>query len=88
MNKRIFDFSVSFFGLFFLIPLLLPIILIVWLQDFKNPFYVAKRMGKANSYFYIVKLRSMIINADQTGVDSTSENDMRISKQHGEVKNR
>jgi len=80
MVKEIFDFSASFFGLIILIPFLLPLTLLVWLQDFKNPFYVAKRMGKGNSPFYIVKLRSMIINADKTGVDSTSKNDLRITK--------
>tara|TARA_B100000242_G_C43055458_1_gene493959 strand:- start:15747 stop:16481 length:735 start_codon:yes stop_codon:yes gene_type:complete len=80
MIKKIFDFSASFFGLIIFSPILLPLTLLVWLQDFKNPFYTAKRIGKGDSYFYIVKLRSMIINADQTGVDSTSENDIRITK--------
>ena len=52
----------------------------VFLQDFHSPFYVAKRIGKDEKPFNMIKLRSMIINADQTGVASTSNDDKRITK--------
>lgn len=77
--KRSIDITVSFFGLVLLSPLLIPITIIVWLQDFHSPFYIAKRVGKGEKLFDMVKLRSMIINADKNGVDSTSANDRRIT---------
>jgi lipopolysaccharide/colanic/teichoic acid biosynthesis glycosyltransferase len=77
--KRILDFFVSFSGLIICSPLLIPITIIVWLQDFHLPFYIAPRVGKGEKPFRMIKLRSMIINADKTGVDSTSSNDRRIT---------
>lgn len=53
--------------------------LLVWRQDGHSPFYIAPRVGKDGTSFRMVKLRSMVINADKTGVDSTSANDQRIT---------
>ena len=78
--KRLVDLVISFFGLILATPILIPVILIIWIQDFKSPFYIAKRVGKGEQEFKMVKLRSMIINADSTGVDSTSANDARITR--------
>ena len=80
MLKRLFDFLCSFFGLIILSPILLIAIIAVWLQDFKSPFYMAPRVGKNFKPFTMVKLRSMVKNADKTGVSSTSADDMRITK--------
>ena len=60
-------------------PILLPVMFLVWRQDKHSPFYVAERVGKNFKPFKMVKLRSMIKNADTSGVDSTSVNDMRIT---------
>ena len=78
--KRIFDFTVALVGLILSAPILIPVILLVWLQDFKSPFYIPNRIGKNKTEFKMVKLRSMIVNADSSGVDSTSANDERITK--------
>jgi len=77
--KRAFDFFVAFFGLLCCSPLLLPVIFLVWRQDGNSPFYIANRVGKNGCIFKMVKLRSMIIKADETGVDSTSSDDKRIT---------
>ena len=77
--KRFTDLIISFLGLVLLSPVILPILIIVWLQDFHNPFYVASRVGKNEKIFKMIKLRSMKINADKSGVDSTSSNDSRIT---------
>ena len=77
--KRILDFLVSFFGLLALSPFLSLACLLIWLQDFFSPFYVAPRVGKNEKIFHMVKLRSMVVNADKTGVDSTSADDKRIT---------
>ena len=78
--KRIFDFLASFVGLIMFSPLLLFVIFLVWINDFGNPFYTARRVGKDGKTFKMFKLRSMIVNADKSGVDSTSNNDMRITR--------
>jgi len=77
--KRLMDIVCSFFGLVVLSPLLIPVMILVWLQDFHSPFYVAPRVGKDGRIFKMVKLRSMVVNADQTGIDSTSGNDPRVT---------
>ena len=77
--KRLTDIVLSFAGLLALSPLLLPVIFLIWLQDRHSPFYIAPRVGLNERSFKMVKLRSMIMNADTSGVDSTSANDTRIT---------
>lgn len=77
--KRLLDIIISLIGLILCSPVLIPIIIIVWIQDWHSPFYIANRVGKGEKQFKMVKLRSMIINANKSGVDSTSSNDSRIT---------
>ena len=77
--KRLIDILVSFFGLFFLSPLLMIFMFLIYWQDKHFPFYVAKRVGKNGAIFKMIKLRSMAIGAEKNGVDSTSVNDSRIT---------
>lgn len=79
MLKRAFDISGSVAGLLLASPVLLPVMFLVWRQDRHSPFYVAPRIGHNDATFNMVKLRSMVINADKTGVDSTGSNDKRIT---------
>jgi len=78
--KRLLDIVASFFGLLFLSPVLGVVMFLVWRQDKHSPFYIAPRVGKDEKCFQMVKLRSMVVNADQSGVDSTSGSDPRITK--------
>lgn len=78
--KRVIDLTVSALALFFLSPLVVPILFLVWLQDYRSPFYIAPRVGKDEKLFKMIKIRSMIIDADKSGVDSTSSGDQRITK--------
>lgn len=77
--KRLIDIVASFFGLLCASPILLPVMFMVWWQDRHSPFYVADRVGLNGKIFRMIKLRSMVINADKSGVDSTSANDQRIT---------
>jgi lipopolysaccharide/colanic/teichoic acid biosynthesis glycosyltransferase len=79
MIKRIFDILMSFFGLLVTSPILLLAMFLVWKEDKKPPFYIASRSGRNDTTFKMVKLRSMVVDADKSGVDSTSGNDMRIT---------
>ena len=79
MIKRLVDILASFFGLLFFSPILLPTIFLIWKEDKRSPFYVRPRLGKNGKSFKMIKLRSMEIDADKSGVVSSSENDMRIT---------
>ena len=77
--KRLFDIIASASGLIIMSPVLLGFMLLIWLQDYHSPFYVAPRVGRKGRVFRMVKLRSMIVGADKMGVDSTSAADERIT---------
>jgi lipopolysaccharide/colanic/teichoic acid biosynthesis glycosyltransferase len=77
--KRGVDILLSLLGLILASPILIPVMILVWKQDRHSPFYVAERMGKNEKPFKMIKLRSMIKNADAQGIDSTGANDMRIT---------
>ncbi len=77
--KRLFDIIFSFSGLLIISPVLLVFMYLIWRQDHHSPFYIAPRVGKNGKLFNMVKLRSMIVGADKTGVASTSAEDQRIT---------
>ncbi len=77
--KRLLDIILSMLGLLVFSPVLLVTMLIIWIQDFHGPFYIPLRVGKDKKTFKMVKLRSMVVNADKSKVDSTSNSDTRIT---------
>lgn len=77
--KRVLDLLVSITGLVLGSVILLPVMFLVWWQDKHSPFYVAPRVGRGDHVFRMIKLRSMVVNADKSGVDSTGANDRRIT---------
>lgn len=77
--KRLFDIIVSLVGLISLSPIIAVFLLLIWLQDFHSPFYIAPRVSKGRGTFKMVKMRSMVVNADKSGVDSTATDDQRIT---------
>jgi lipopolysaccharide/colanic/teichoic acid biosynthesis glycosyltransferase len=78
--KRLIDVVLSFFGLIVFSLPLIALIFIIWIKDYESPFYISKRVGKHGKIFKIIKLRTMVINADKLGGDSTSTNDNRITQ--------
>lgn len=77
--KRLFDIIVSFLGLVVVSPVLFIFGLLIFVQDFHSPIYVSPRVGHMGKIFRLFKLRSMVVNADKCGVDSTSSDDPRIT---------
>lgn len=77
--KRLFDFLISLTGLIVASPLLIIVAFAVWLQDRHSPLYIAPRVGKDEKMFNMVKLRSMIVDASKSQVDSTAAGDSRIT---------
>lgn len=86
MVKRVLDILVSLTGLLAASPVILPLMLAIWWQDKHSPFYVAPRVGKDGTIFRMVKLRSMVADADTSGVDSTSARDSRITPLGGFIR--
>jgi lipopolysaccharide/colanic/teichoic acid biosynthesis glycosyltransferase len=78
--KRLVDFLIAATALVVLSPVIALVALLIWLEDFHSPFYVAPRIGLNGKPFRMVKFRSMIVNADRTGVTSTSSTDRRITR--------
>ena len=78
--KRAVDVAASGAGLLLASPLLLIACALIWLEDRHSPFYVAARIGRRGRPFRMVKLRSMVVRADRTGVDSTAQDDPRITR--------
>ena len=79
MIKRLLDIAISLIGLICFSPILFFVSILVWSNDKKSPFYIPPRVGKKGTIFYMIKLRSMVVNADKAGIDSTSNNDLRIT---------
>ena len=77
---RVLDIILSALGIIILSPIIIIFIILIYLKDFHSPFYIAERVGLNGKTFKMFKLRSMIINADKTGVDSTPSDDDRITK--------
>lgn len=77
--KRALDVVVAICVLIATLPFMLVAMLLVWAQDGHSPFYMASRMRNRRETFRMIKLRSMIINAEKAGGSSTSANDRRIT---------
>ena len=77
--KRAFDILVASAGLLVSSPLLVAVMLAIWLQDRRSPFYIAARAARGGGAFRMVKFRSMVVNADKIGGSSTAATDRRIT---------
>ena len=77
--KRCFDVFLSLVGLMVIAPIILIGSLLVWLSDFKNPWYIPERVGKNGDIFRLYKIRTMTVGADQNLVDTTTASDSRIT---------
>lgn len=80
MAKRLLDRVASGLGLLVLSPAFAVASLLIWLADRGSPLYIAPRIGRGGRRFRMVKLRSMVVNGDQNGVESTSTDDPRITR--------
>ncbi|REE24475.1 exopolysaccharide biosynthesis polyprenyl glycosylphosphotransferase [Winogradskyella pacifica] len=78
--QRAFDVVFAIIGLLIGVSLL-PIILLGNVIGNKGPlFYTQERVGKNSMPFNILKLRSMVVDAEQDGAKWAQKNDSRITK--------
>ena len=62
--KRLFDFTFSFFGIIFLLPVMLTLY-VIGLFDTRSPVFKQERVGKNMKPFKLYKFRTMHVNAKQ-----------------------
>jgi len=80
MLKRVFDVAGSFVGLVVLAPVLGLIALAVKGSDGGPVFYRGLRTGLNGRQFRIWKFRTMVVDAEKTGVTATADDDPRITR--------
>lgn len=77
--KRFMDIAVSAFAILFLSPLYLFAIIRVKLSSAGPILYKQERIGKYGIPFYILKFRSMYVNAEEMGPALSKTDDPRIT---------
>lgn len=78
--KRLMDLVLAGVMLLLFSPLLVLVSFAIFVSDLSSPFYISDRVGKDGVLFKMIKLRTMKVGADKTGVDSTSASDSRITR--------
>ena len=79
--KRPLDIVLSTFMLILSLPVSLPIVVAIKLEDNGPIFYRQERWGQGGSYFKAYKFRTMIANSDEEfGLRQARENDTRITR--------
>jgi exopolysaccharide biosynthesis polyprenyl glycosylphosphotransferase len=79
--KRLFDLTLSLFGLALLSPLLVLAAVLILLEDGRPILFRQRRLGQANRFFHIYKFRTMRKEtSDRDGNRSTGRDDDRITR--------
>lgn len=76
--KRLLDITISLIALFFLLPLMLLIYLLVIINLESPAFFLQERVGKDNKIFKMIKFRTMKNSTDKNG-NLLSDNE-RVTK--------
>jgi len=78
--KRMLDFILSLLALIILMPVMFVIGIIIKI-DSKGPvFFLQERLGKNGKVFKIIKFRTMVVDAEKSGLKINGENDIRITR--------
>ncbi len=77
--KRFFDVIVASFGLAVLGLLLLIVALMIRLYDGGPALYRGVRAGRSGKPFYLLKFRTMVVDAERLGGSSTPVDDPRVT---------
>ena len=80
MQKRILESILSLCILIFTFPLIIIAAFLIKLEDKGPIFYTQIRNGFEGRQFKIIKLRTMIINAEKDGIQWSKKSDTRITK--------
>ena len=78
--KRLFDITVSLFGIILLSPVLLFVSIWIKLDSKGSVFFRQSRVGRHNVDFKIFKFRTMYVDADKHGLITVGGRDNRITR--------
>ena len=79
--KRLFDILLSLLGFIITLPITIIVSILIKLTSKGPIFFKQERIGKNGKTFWMIKFRSMIVNAEHTGSGCYSgENDPRVTK--------
>jgi lipopolysaccharide/colanic/teichoic acid biosynthesis glycosyltransferase len=78
MRKRALDIILSSFLLISLSPLMLVVLVLVWVSDWHDPFFFQRRVGLHGSLFSMIKIRSMVPDAEAHLAEL-----MELNERHG-----
>jgi lipopolysaccharide/colanic/teichoic acid biosynthesis glycosyltransferase len=78
--KRLFDIFIAGTALILLSPVLVFIAIAIRWESKGPSFYRGLRIGRHGVPFRIFKFRSMVVNAEEVGGTSTSDEDSRVTK--------
>ncbi|CAO4167568.1 Bacterial sugar transferase domain-containing protein [Methylorubrum aminovorans] len=82
MCKRSLDIGVAGTALFFLLPLLLLLGLLVWASDGEAPIFRHQRIGRNGRRFGCLKFRSMVVDGDRVLQDHLARNPAARAEWH------
>lgn len=80
MIKRILDLTLALLGLILALPIFLYIAILIKWKDSGPLFYRGERVGLMGKPFRIFKFRTMVVDAENRGGSSTSDDDPRITR--------
>ena len=78
ISKRFFDFGFALASLILIGPVMIAAAIAIKVSSRGPILYRGLRTGRYGKPFYIIKFRSMVVDADQ-GFDTTSKNDPRVT---------
>lgn len=78
--KNLFDKIFSCLGVCTLAPLFLFVAILIKFEDRGPVFYRGVRIGQYGRPFRVFKFRTMVLNAENQGASSTSDDDPRITQ--------
>ncbi|MBQ0142626.1 MAG: sugar transferase [Prevotellaceae bacterium] len=77
--KRTFDIIGALLGLILMSPVMLVIYIMQKVESKGPVFFKQERIGKSGKKFYIIKFRTMKMNAEDDGPQLASQNDDRLT---------
>ena len=78
--KQIADFIFALIGFIITLPILLIFCVLIKLESKGPAFFLQERVGLNGENFFVIKLRSMDINAEKNGAQWASKNDPRVTR--------
>lgn len=78
--KRAMDVFIAILGLILSLPIMVIVAAAILLESKGSAFYVQERQGYGGRSFNVIKMRSMVMNAEAGGAQWAVKNDPRVTK--------